>query len=163
MKDALAVYLQDHLAGAVFGIELVEALEHDHRGDELGGAAVAWRIEIEADQATLREIVDHVGAAPGTVKEAISWIAEKAARLKLRRQSQSDLGTFETLETLALGILGKEKLWVALQVCAASEARLAGFDFVRLAERARQQHAAVEVQRQVWASRVLPKSEAARG
>ena len=159
MNDPLATYLQDHLAGAVFGIELVEALEHDHGSDELGRAAGAWRIEIEADQSALRQIVEHIGAAPGTVKDVISWITEKATRLKLRRQSHSDLGTFETLETLALGIFGKEKLWRVLQACAATDPRLAGFDFASLTARAQKQHEAVESVRLQWAARLFPYAE----
>lgn len=155
MKNALLVYLHDHLAGAVFGVELVEALSHDHRANELGRQAAAWEIEIKADQATLREIVERLGATPGTVKDVISWIAEKATRLKLRRQSHGDLGTLETLETLALGILGKEKLWRALQTAAAGDPRLAGIDFIALGERAREQHQAVEAHRLQFAARVF--------
>jgi len=155
MKDALSVYLQDHLAGAVFGVELVEALAHDHGTNELGRLAAEWAIEIKADQAALREIVDRVGATPGTVKEVISWISEKATRLKLRRQSQGELGTYETLETLALGILGKEKLWQALKIAAGNDARLAPFDFTKLEQRARDQHESVERYRLHLAARVF--------
>ncbi|MEO7598768.1 MAG: hypothetical protein ABIV50_07545 [Opitutus sp.] len=46
-------------------------------------------------------------------------------------------------------------MWRALQVCAAEDVRLAGFDFVLLAERARIQHQAVEAQRLQWAARVF--------
>ena len=155
MKDALAIYLHDHLAGAAFGVELVEALEHDHRGDELSHQAAAWRIEIIADQATLRDLVDRIGADHDTIKEVISWIAHKTSRLKLRRQSHGDLGTFETLEALALGILGKEKLWQALQVSSANDPRLSGFDFVGLEQRAREQHQRVEAHRIQFASSLL--------
>lgn len=144
MKDPLSVYLQDHLAGATFGVELVQALEHDQDVSELGRLAGKWKIEIKADQATLREIVERLDAAPGTVKEVISWITEKAARLKLRRQTSSELGTFETLETLALGILGKRKLWQALKAVALSDVRIGGIDFDALEQRAIEQHASVE-------------------
>jgi len=161
MKDALSIYLHDHLAGAAFGVELVEALEHDHRGDELGHQAAAWKIEIIADQATLRDLVDRIGADHDTIKEVISWIAHKTSRLKLRRQSHGDLGTFETLEALALGILGKEKLWQALQVCEVNDPRLSGFDFVGLEQRAREQHQRVEAYRIQFASSAFAASSAA--
>jgi hypothetical protein len=155
MKDGLSVYLQDHLAGAIFGVELVEALEHDHGSTELGREAAVWKSEITADQHKLREIADRVGATPGTMKEVISWISEKATRLKLRRQSHSDVGTFETLETLALGILGKEKLWRALKTAAVSDEPLFGIDFAELEQRARDQHRSVEAFRLQFAARAL--------
>ena len=160
MTDALLVYLQDHLAGAVFGVELVEALEHDHSTDLLGRQATAWKIAIKADQATLREMVDQFGATPATVKEVISWIAEKAMTLKLRRQRHGDLGTLEILEALALGILGKEKLWSALKIAAVDDARLSGIDFIALGERAREQHEAVEAYRLQFAARVFKRTSA---
>jgi len=161
MKDALSIYLQDHLAGATFGVEIVEALEHDHGTNELGRQAAAWKNEIKADQATLREIVDRVGATPSPTKEVISWIAEKATRLKLRRQSHGDLGTFETLETLAVGILGKEKLWRALKATAESDTRLAGIDFGALEQHARDQHQRVEAYRLQFAVRGLTRLDRA--
>lgn len=143
MKEPLSIYLQDHLAGAMFGVELVQALEQDQHGSELGRSAGTWRREIEADRARLREIVERVEAAPGTVKEVISWIAEKASRLKLRRQTNSELGTFESLEALALGILGKKKLWQALKTVALSDKRLSGVDCDALEQRASEQHDSV--------------------
>jgi hypothetical protein len=155
MKDALLVYLHDHLAGAQFGIELVEALTHDHSDNELGRAALAWEREIKADQAVLRDITNRLGASPGTFKEAISWIGEKVARIKLHRQNHSDLGTLETLETLALGIVGKEKLWRALETAAAGDSRLAGIDLMALGKRAREQHHSVEAHRVQLAGRVF--------
>ena len=158
MKDALHVYLQDHLAGAVFGVELVEALEHDHEANELGRLARTWKTEIQEDQATLRRIAEKVGAAPNTVKEVVSWISERATRLKLRRQSHGALGAFESLETLALGIAGKEKLWQALETAAQTDARLDGIDFVKLQQRARSQHDSVEAFRRKLAVAVFNRA-----
>jgi hypothetical protein len=152
MKESLPIYIQDHLAGAVFGVELVEALEHDHAGSELGRLAATWKIEIKADQATVQQIVERAGAAPNVVKEVISWLSHRAARLKLRRQCHGDLGTFESLETLALGIAGKEKLWIALGIAAVNDSRISGIDFARLQQRAREQHDAVETYRRTWAA-----------
>ncbi|MEO6005699.1 MAG: hypothetical protein ABIZ04_22615 [Opitutus sp.] len=155
MKDALYVYLQDHLAGAVFGVELVEALEHEHEANELGRLARTWKREIQEDQATLRRIAERVGATPSTVKEVVSWISERATRLKLRRHSHGALGAFESLETLALGISGKEKLWQALETAAQTDTRLDAIDFVQLQQRARAQHDSVEAFRRTLAASVF--------
>ncbi len=39
MSDPLATYLQDHLAGAMAGIEILEALRDQHAGEPLGSFA----------------------------------------------------------------------------------------------------------------------------
>jgi hypothetical protein len=155
VKAPLSIYLHDHLAGAEFAVELLGALEHEHGGNELGAEVGGWKTEIETDREVLREIVERLGASQGTIKEVTSWIAAKAASLKLRRQSHGDLGTFESLEALTLGILGKEKLWQALAGVASHEERLAGFDFVALEQRARQQHDRVETYRRRFAARAF--------
>jgi hypothetical protein len=50
----------------------------------------------------------------------------------------------EMLETLALGISGKLKLWVALEHVAPRYPELAGVDYPGLQARAREQHDLVE-------------------
>lgn len=79
MKTALPTYLHDHLAGAVFGVELVDALEDDHGEAELGQLARTWKAEILADRAMLRDVADCLGAESSPVKEMISWVAERHA------------------------------------------------------------------------------------
>jgi hypothetical protein len=64
--------------------------------------------------------------------EAAAWLGEKVSRVKLRRRAAGGLGTFEALEALALGILGKLALWRALAVIAAVDGRLGGMDFDHL-------------------------------
>ena len=64
-------------------------------------------------------------------------------------------GTFEALEIVALGILGKKSLWDAPKMVGATDARLSGLDLARLAERARTQHARVEERRLEMARKVF--------
>jgi hypothetical protein len=59
----------------------------------------------------------------------------------------TNLGTFEALEALRLGILGKRALWQALAVVAEGDGRLRGMDFHHLAARAQAQHTQVEERR----------------
>src|SRR3954463_8235237 len=147
MTDHLATYLQDHLAGSNFGIELLENLQ-DHPSDEpLGEFASALRIEIEQDRHIVQEIIDQVGAGTATLKEAVAWLGEKVSRFKLRHATSVEFGTFETLELLALGIQGKLALWRALSVIAPDDVRLRGTDFQVLISRAEAQHAQVEQRR----------------
>ncbi len=147
MSDPLATYLHDHLAGSVVGLELVEALSSQHDGEPLGRFAENLSREIEADRQTLKAVAERVGPGDNALKEATAWVGEKLTRLKLGRQAAGELGTFEALETLALGILGKQALWDALTVIAPQDPRLGGWDFRDLSRRARAQHARVEEQR----------------
>jgi hypothetical protein len=147
MSDPLATYLQDHLAGAELAIDMLHALHEQHGETPLGRFAADLVEDIETDRATLKDIADRVGDGSSTLKEATAWVGEKLSRLKLHARLSGALGTFETLETLGLGILGKQALWRALAEVAASDARLRGVDFGELAERARAQHARVETWR----------------
>lgn len=146
MSDNLATYLHDHLAGATAGLELVEALRDQHGGKALGRFAAQLAGEIEADRRTLEELAERIGPGGNPLKEATAWLAEKVSRLKLGRTA-GELGTFEALEALALGILGKRALWDALTVVAPQDPRLTGLDFGGLSRRAQAQHAGVEEQR----------------
>jgi hypothetical protein len=96
-------------------------------------------VEIEADCDVLAKLIERRGAVSGGVKEWGAWLAEKVSRLKLKQSSPESLGTFEALEFLVLGIHGKWVLWRALNAVAASDSRLAGVDFDRLATRAESQ------------------------
>src|SRR5690242_19926577 len=111
MNDPLGTYLHDHLAGATFAVEMLEALQAGHPNEKIGAVARILLPEIQADRAVLQTLVDRVAGNSSSLKEAVSWLTEKASRLKLRRSSSSALGSFETIEALALGILGKEHLW----------------------------------------------------
>ena len=144
MSDPLATYLHDHLAGAVVAVNLLEALRGQHAGEPLGQFAAELLVEVEEDRAVLRGLAQRVGAGSGALKGAAAWLSEKVSRLKLRRRSAGELGAFEALEALALGILGKLALWRALAVAAAADARLRGVDFDHLGTRAQAQHARVE-------------------
>jgi hypothetical protein len=88
-----------------------------------------------------------VGAGSSLVKELTAWFGEKITRLKLKRDDESVLGTFEALEFLELGIHGKWALWRALATVAPYDPRFEGTDFEHLAARAEIQRTQVEERR----------------
>lgn len=155
MSDDLITYLHDHLAGATAGLELVEALRDQHADEPLGRFASQLSGEIEADRRTLEDLAERVGPGGNPLKEAGAWLAEKASRLKLGRPAAGELGTFEALEALALGILGKKALWDALELVAPQNPRLGGLKFGELSRRAQAQHGRVEEQRLITARTAL--------
>ncbi|MGI9074399.1 MAG: hypothetical protein ACR2JB_24495 [Bryobacteraceae bacterium] len=147
MNDPLATYLHDHLAGSKFAIELLDSLRDQYSGEPLGQFAAALLMDVEEDRGILQGIVDRTGKRPPDLKEAAAWLGEKVSQFKLKRGSMEGLGTFQALETLALGILGKLALWRVLAVVAEDDHRVRGVDFQQLVSRAENQHARVEESR----------------
>ena len=82
-------------------------------------------------------------------------MGEKISRLKLSRQVGGELGTFEALEALALGILGKRSLWMALITIAGLEDRIDTPDLEQLVTRSQSQYERVEERRLMAARAAL--------
>ena len=61
MHDPLATYLQDHLAGAKFAIELLNGLSVQTVDEPVAQFASRLLDEVIADQSTLQEFVDDIG------------------------------------------------------------------------------------------------------
>jgi hypothetical protein len=141
----LAIYLNDHLAGATGGVELARRLRASNRGDDAFGAPLDQIcVEIEEDRATLERVIDRLGFSQSRVKPAAAWVAEKVGRLKLngRLRGYSPLSRVLELEGLLIGITGKMALWKTLAELEGVE-RL-GIDFAQSAARAAEQRSAVD-------------------
>jgi hypothetical protein len=145
----LAIYLNDHLAGSSLAIDLVGRLADHYADRPLGAFFRTLLIDIEADQRVLEGVMARCGVAQSPVKSPMARLLERATRLKfeLVRGSRDGLSLFERLEVLALGILGKQSLWRALQVIAPGHPRLVDLDLVTLEARAAEQFARVEQRR----------------
>jgi hypothetical protein len=143
----LAIYLNDHLAGAVVGVELARRTSSSNREDpEFGPALQQICAEIEADRATLLRLMERLGVRRDPVKPALAWAGEKLGRLKPNGQlsGYSPLSRLVELEGLSGGIAGKGQLWRALERSLDS---VEGFDFEQLAERAERQRETIEALR----------------
>jgi hypothetical protein len=111
------LYLVDHHAGSVAGLELAKRAARNNRGTAAGEALEQLVGEIRADQRTLELVLALVGTQPSRLKDGVGWTAEKLGRLKLngRLRGPSPLGRLYELEALSLGVAGKRALWRALQ------------------------------------------------
>jgi hypothetical protein len=147
MSDPLATYMNDHLAGSAYAIDLVEFIRDRYEGQELGQFAGWLLIEIEADREFLKGLAERAGGGSSKVKELTAWLGEKVSRLKLGHAANNGLGLFEALEFLEIGIHGKLELWRALAAVAPGNPRLRGVDFEHLANRAEKQREEVESRR----------------
>lgn len=146
MSDALSIYLQDHLGGAKFAVELLQAWQDDReQPEEFRTFAADLKQQVEEDRIILERLVSRLGKPSHSLKEAAGWLAEKASRYKLAHRSDKAFARHEGLETLALGIMGKLSLWNALH--ALSLPPLPNIDLEQLAQSARAQYDRVETRR----------------
>jgi hypothetical protein len=146
MKD-LDSYLNDHLAGSISALELIEHWAEAHKGEPLGNFFLEIEREIKADQDTLRDVMRSLGVEESRLRQAGAWVAEKVgrARLMIAGDEPASLGLVLTLEGLVMGVTGKKLLWRTL--AAAKLAPLNGYDFEALQRQAEQQIDRIETER----------------
>jgi hypothetical protein len=118
VRSLLAIYLQDHHAAGVAGARVAKraALAIDHRAGN-DGDLTRVASEISQDLIALEGIMRQLGVEPDRVKDTFSRIAERVSRSKLngRLLRRSPLSDLLELETLVVGITGKQALWVTLR------------------------------------------------
>ncbi|MFZ1220056.1 MAG: hypothetical protein WAO00_12240 [Chthoniobacterales bacterium] len=155
--DNLTSYLNDHLAGSVGALELLDRLIDTYKGNPLGVFFQELRNDIRADQETLQELIQQVGAEESAVRKAGAWLVEKLSRVKMpvSESSEDEMGLFLALEALALGIGGKRSLWQALQAASQARPQLARLNYTSLEKRALEQSERVEARRLEIARHVL--------
>jgi hypothetical protein len=133
----LRIYLQDHHAASAGGVTLAKrALGANH----------PLARQIARDRGALERVMRHLAVRPSAPKVGIVRMAELVGRLKLNGRifARSPLSSVVELETLVVGVRGKEALWTALQ-----RARLnfPEIDLEALVESARAQGAELEALR----------------
>ena len=144
--ERLTEYLNDHLAGSVGAIALIEHQIQKRPEDPVTVSLKRLLPDIEEDQACLEALVTGLGAQRSRVKSVGAWLSEKVSRLKLDAgpNAADSLGTLEALEALVLGIHGKRALWRLMETVYSEDARFGDIDFGALARRAEEQHDRVE-------------------
>ena len=130
-KDQLEVYLKDHYAGAVGALELIEHSIKTHEGTPLAAFFEKLHGDVKADHEQLHNLMTTLGFEDSGVRNAGAWMAEKLGRAKLGFSGgeSSELRLLQTLESLFLGITGKQLLWRALQAMRGFIANLAAHGF----------------------------------
>jgi hypothetical protein len=144
--EHLATYLNDHLAGSVVALELLEYLESTYSDNELSAFFSQLRIDIAADRGELQGLMERLDIVESRTRKASAWLAGKFTELKLKFDDpqEGDLRLFESLEALSLGIEGKRSLWTALAAASEVSPSLRIIDYERLMQRAEEQRDRVE-------------------
>jgi hypothetical protein len=153
-------YLNDHLAGSVAAVELLDRVIEAYAAKPLERFFTDLRADVHEDQERLKELIEKLGAEESAVRKAGAWIAEKLSRPKidLGDSGNADFGLFLALEALILGITGKRSLWRALQAASRTLPELARLDYSGLEKRAIEQCERVEARRLEIARAVFQKS-----
>jgi hypothetical protein len=143
--SSLTVYLNDHLAGSMAALELLDHLLTLYSGAERETLAKLGQ-KIEEDQEVLRQLIQAIGGKESPVRKAVAWLTEKVgqAKLKFDDSGDGDLRILEALEILGLGIQGKLSLWRALAAVPDPMPQLRALDLSRLQQRALDQFELVE-------------------
>lgn len=144
--ERLHLYLNDHLAGSITAIEMIDNVIEQHPGDRFGEFLRQLRVEIQADQEQLRDLIQKVGAEESTIRKAGAWVAEKLSRAKVGDAGDS-VELLQAMEGLVLGITGKKLLWRSLGAVEQNFPALQGIDFGELQRRADEQWQRVETLR----------------
>src|SRR5437660_11251246 len=148
-RKELAVYLQDHYAGAVAAIEMLQHLIKTHAGNPLERFCSKLHADIKSDRRQLRNLMNVLGFQKSTVRDTGAWMAEKLARTKLGFSNGKTVGLclVESLEVLQLGFSGKRALWRVLSAVGKNSRVLQHTDFTALERRAVEQLERVEAKR----------------
>ena len=147
--EKLTDYLNDHLAGSVGALELLDRMAEACAGKPLERFFRDLRDDVREDQEQLKGLIDKLGMSESSVRKAGAWIAEKLTRPRIDPGdgSQEEVGVFLALEAIVLGITGKRSLWRALHAASKTVPALARLDYSGLEKRAIEQCERVEARR----------------
>ena len=139
-RDLIATYLNDHLAAATAGVELVRRAASSHEGDR-GALLNELADEIAEDRETLRDIMKRLDVAESTVKKAAGWLGERAGRLKPNDHlvTRSPLSDVLEIEMLRAGTAARICGFQVLRAVAVEDGRLSRQELEGLIERADRQ------------------------
>jgi len=155
-RDFLGIYLNDHLAGATAGSNLVHRLAQAEGGD-MGAELARLDREIAEDREDLVRLMGDLGVPTKSYKIAVGWVAEKAGWLKANGfvVRRSPLSTLLELEALRAGVQGKLAGWDALEAALTDPTHIATLE--RLRTRAEEQlRTLAQLHREVAATVLVP-------
>ncbi|MBT2481470.1 hypothetical protein [Streptomyces sp. ISL-94] len=162
-RKLLGIYLNDHLAGATAGVDLMQRSAKSHQDSPLGPQLERLAREGAQDRESLKEIMRSLDVPERRSRAALGRLVEKAGRLKLngRLFSRSPLSDVLELEAMRLDVQGKASGWLNLRALAQRDDRIDTARLARLLERAEEQAEMLEELRTRCAVRTFATGHAA--
>ncbi len=168
--ELLGVYVNDHLAAATGGIELVSRMIGVHRGARWEQPLGQLLGELREERSALLGVTRALGIPVRQYKQLGVWLAEKVSRVKLngRLLSRSPLSDLVEFEFLASAVRGKRSGFETLRIRAEVDDRLDRAELDRLIDQAHRQYewlteARREVAAEVFGGRPAAAGEAVPG
>jgi hypothetical protein len=145
----LAVYLEDHRAGAAAGAGMARRMLEANPDNYLTSTMRELTKEIDRDRRLLDDVMERLGLSPNRLKITMGAAGEWIARLKAngRLQRYSPLSRLEEFEMLSAGLMTKASLWRCCELALAERTEVADVDFAGLREGAERQRAKLEAHR----------------
>ena len=166
--ELLGIYVNDHLAAATGGIELVSRMLSRHRGTPLEQKLEGLLDELREERGVLASSMQALELPVRQYKLVASWVGEKLARLKLNGHvlTRSPLSDLIEFEFIATAVLAKRCGFETLRVIAAADQRLDAERIDAMIAQADKQHDWLADARREMAARVFggdpgPAAEAA--
>lgn len=146
-RQALAIYLREHLSGADGAIHLVARLEAAFDGRPDGALFASLHQQLLEDRAVVTTLLQELGMSALSIKRLAGHVAGNVVALAANG-ARGDLFLFRAIEALSIGVQGKRCLWRSLQALE-PELRAPGrLRFADLEARAIEQWDAIERFRQ---------------
>ena len=139
--DLLHIYLRDHEAAAVGGLQLFRRCSDANRGTAYAADLQNLTDEIRDDRDALRRICRSFGVKHSNVGRAVAYAGATLGRVKTNGRvfKYSPLSRVLELEALSSGVVSKLRLWESLVGLSAVEARLDAAELTGLASEANDQ------------------------
>ncbi len=141
--ELFGIYVNDHLASATGGIELVGRMLGVHRGSRHQEPLEQLLAELHEERAAIRSMMSALDIAVTQYKQLGVWVAEKVTRvvkLNGRVLARSPLSDLVEFEFLASGVRAKRSGFETLRIAAEVEPRLPKDELDRLIDQAHRQY-----------------------
>jgi hypothetical protein len=122
----LRIYLRDHEAAAVGGLQLFRRCSKSNSGTAYATDLARLTSDVQADRDALRTICDRFQVKYSKIGRATALVGAAMGRLKTngRLLTYSPLSRVLELEALSSGVMAKLRLWESLACHAETEPRL---------------------------------------
>ncbi|MDF3017812.1 MAG: hypothetical protein K0R44_3037 [Thermomicrobiales bacterium] len=89
-NESLTTYLNDHLAGSVVALELLDHLAEDGAVTAEASTLAGVHADIEADRQELEAFMAQLGIIVSAPRKATGWLVEKLSEIKLHFDDAGD-------------------------------------------------------------------------
>lgn len=141
----LKVYLNDHLAASVAGIQMAKHCLKNSQDPDVSKFLSAFLTQVTEEQNLLKKIIIYLKDTQTPLKKMAAWIFEKMAHLKLNYlQSNGEVTRLLELEGLLAGVHAKLDMWRMVERLSISNPQFVNYPYKSLIERVEKQLLSLE-------------------